>query len=296
MPQKVDTRNKTVESYVNGKFVAFGEPAIAVRDSGFLHGAQAWSSPRLVNERIFQLELHLKKIRDTAEMNFFPVIPSDEEIITAIKGTLQHNNMTDGVHIRVILTAGTQFTASMSIDCVCDWNHKPVPPTLIIDPEYRPMVYDAEHGLKLMTSKYLSPEPHIVDKRSHDNNQRDRARACYEAKNAGFDAAVLYGTDGFLAEAHASHMAIVKDGEVKTPFVKCCPDGITRKMVLLLCKENNISSTEADITKEEVESADELIVMGTMSSPVGAVQLDDIIYNGGKVGPLTKRILSLIHI
>lgn len=285
-----DERNKTVRHYVDGRFVSQYESALPLFDSGFLHGKQVWSAPRLIKGRIFRLQEHLDKIRHSAELNHFPDIPSDQAIIDAIKATLDENKMFDGVHVRVLLTAGDQVTASMDLAAIIDWDGRTSPSRLIVMPEYRANVYDATNGITLMTSSFIRPGPETVDQTSHDNNQNASSRALAEAKQAGYTSSLMYDPDGFLAEAPASHAAIVKDNKLKTPFVRCCPPGITRKVILEICQRHGIEAEEADLTREEVADADEVFLMGTMSGPVGAVELDGRTIGNGAVGPVTRQL------
>lgn len=293
MGHQSDPRNKEILSYVDGQFVSHYQPAVPLFDSGFLHGKLVWSAPRLVRGRIFRLHEHLNKIQHSAEINHFPIIPSSEEFIEAIRGTLIKNNMTDGVHVRVLLTAGDQITASMDLAAAIDWDGMLSKPRIIVMPEYRDMVYDAANGISLMTSSFKRPGPDTVDQTSHDNNQNASWRALYEAKQAGKTSSLMYDDDGFLAEAPASHVAIIKGGLLRTPHVRCCPPGVTRKVILELCHANGIPAEEADITRDQVGDADEVFLMGTMSGPVGAVELDDRPVGSGKVGRITLRLYEL---
>ena len=257
-----------------------------------MHGKLVWSSPRLVRRRVFRLLDHLRKIRTSAELNFWPRIPADEELIAAIRATLIKNGMEDGVHIRIMLTAGNQLTASMDIRSVVDGEGRPSRPRIIVAPEYRTAVYDS-NGIGAITSSFLRPGPETVDQRSHDNNQNASARACYEAKQRGVTTALMYDAQGFLAEAFASHVAIVRDGRLFTPRVRCCPEGVTRRVILELCAANGIAADEADISSDDVRDADELLIMGTMSGPVAVTTLDGSPVGDGQVGPLTRRLYDL---
>ena len=293
MAQKSDPRNKSVQNYIAGKFLSQYEPAVPLFDAGFLHGKLVWSSPRLIRGRIFRLQDHLEKIRRSAELNHFPIIPTAEEFIAAIKTTLARNNMTDGVHVRIVLTAGDQITASMDLAAVINWDGTPSKPRIIIMPEYRDNVYDAANGISLMTSSFKRPGPDMVDQVSHDNNQNASSRALAEAKAAGKTSSLMFDNTGFLAEAPASHVAIVTAGKLRTPFVRCCPPGVTRKMILELCETHDIPAAEADITAEEIHNADEIFLMGTMSGPVAAIELDGRPVGEGQVGPVTLRLCEL---
>jgi len=291
--QTIDPRNTSVEHWIDGTFVRRHEAALPLFDSGFLHGKQVWSAPRLVDGRLFRLQDHLDKIRHSAELNHWPRIPDDAEIIAAIRATLARNHMHDGVHIRIMLTAGNQQTASMDIGSVTDEFGVPSEPRIIIAPEYRPAVYDADNGIAAITSRYKRPNPDTVDQRSHDNNQNASSRACFEAHKADVTTALMYDPDGYLAEAFASHAAIVKDNCLYTPFVRACPDGVTRKVILELCSAQDIIATEADLTQDDVRGADELMILGTMSGPVAVTTLDGAAIGDGSIGAVTRQLSAL---
>ena len=285
-----DPRNQHVKHYINGRFVSQYEAAIPLFDAGFLHGKQVWSAPRLINNHIFRFQDHLDKIRHSAEINFFPDIPSDEVIIDAVRETLAYNQMNDGVHVRILVTPGTQVTASMDLAAIIDWQGEPSEPQVIVMPEYRGGVYDSQAGIGLVTSSFKRPGPDTVDQTSHDNNQNASSRALAEAKRLGATSALMYDPEGYLAEAPASHVAIVKDGRFLTPHVRCCPPGVTRQVLLEACVTLGIESCEADLTPEAIEEADEIMLLGTMSGPVGAVSLDQKTVGSGVVGPVTQRL------
>ena len=287
-----DPRNRDVLNWVDGKFIARFEPAVPVYDSGLMHGKLVWSSPRLVRGRVFRLMDHLEKIRRSAELNFWPRIPADDEIIAAIRATLIKNGMQDGVHIRIMLTAGNQLTASMDIGSVVDDEGHPSRPRIIIAPEYRTAVYDTS-GISAITSSFLRAGPETVDQRSHDNNQNASARACHQAKQHGVTTALMYDAQGFLAEAFASHVAIVRNGTLLTPRIRCCPEGVTRRVILELCTAHDIPAEETDIDEAAVQAADELFIMGTMSGPVAVRTLDGRPVGDGQVGPVTRRLYDL---
>ena len=285
-----DPRNQHVKHYINGRFVSQYEAAIPLFDAGFLHRKQVWSAPRLINNHIFRFQDHLDKIRHSAEINFFPDIPSDEVIIDAVRETLAYNQMNDGVHVRILVTPGTQVTASMDLAAIIDWQGEPSEPQVIVMPEYRGGVYDSQAGIGLVTSSFKRPGPDTVDQTSHDNNQNASSRALAEAKRLGATSALMYDPEGYLAEAPASHVAIVKDGRFLTPHVRCCPPGVTRQVLLEACVTLGIESCEADLTPEAIEEADEIMLLGTMSGPVGAVSLDQKTVGSGIVGPVTRRL------
>lgn len=299
MAYKIDERNKELFAIVDDEIVPRAQATIPIWDSGFLHGKQIWSSPRLVNGKIFRLQDHLNKMRHGIQAMNCKIVPEDSVFINAIRKVLVANKMqgATGVHIRIIYTPGTQVTASMNMKAVVNWDGTPSPPRIIVMPEWRGMgtVYDTVVGEKAIVSKYKRPSPEFDDQRIHSNNQIHSSLACDEAVQAGVAAALMLDAQGYLAEAHASHMAIVKDGKFYTPHVRCCPPGVTRKVLLEICQANNMEGMEDDITVERLMDADEVMIMGTMSGPIAITHVDGKVIANGEIGPFTTHLKALYN-
>lgn len=297
MASRRDERNKDIFAIVDGEIVPRSRASVPLWDAGFLHGKQIWSSPRLINGKIFRFQDHLNKIRHGIEAIHCPVVPDDQVFVDAVRKVLEANNMqgASDVHIRIVFTPGTQATASMNMKAVVDWDGKPSPPRIIVMPEWRGMgtVYDTVNGEKAIVSQYRRPSSVFADQKIHSNNQIHSSLACDEAVRAGVAASIMLDAEGFLAEAHASHMAIVKDGVLYTPHVRCCPPGVTRKVVLEVCEANGMPAKEDDIVLERLFDADEVMVMGTMSGPIAITKVDDKPIGNGEVGPYTTKLKEL---
>ena len=299
MAYKIDERNKNLFAIVDGKILPRDQATIPIWDAGFLHGKQIWSSPRLVNGKIFRLDDHLSKIQHGIRAMHCPVIPTNDDFIDAIRKVLVANKMqgATGVHIRIVFTPGSQVTASMNMKAVVNWDGSVIAkPRIIVMPEWRGMetIYDTVKGEKAIISKlYRRPSPIYADQTIHSNNQIHSSLACDEAVRAGVAAALLLDSDGYLAEAHASHVAIVQNGVFYTPYVKCCPPGVTRKVLLELCHEHCIEAYEDNIVEDRLFQADEVMVMGTMSGPIAITHIDGKVIGTGNIGPLTRRLKEL---
>ena len=64
---------------------------------------------------------------------------------------------------------------------------------------------------------------------------------------AGVDDALMLDLNGHVAETNATHVFIVEDGVVRTPYTHACPEGITRDTVLQICRDKNIPLEVANI-------------------------------------------------
>ncbi|MGZ4986011.1 MAG: aminotransferase class IV, partial [Chthoniobacterales bacterium] len=210
----------------------------------------------------------------------------DEEIIGQIKRTLVANKMRDGVHIRLTVTRGVKVTSGM------DPRLNQSGFTLIVLAEFKPPVY-AKSGLSLITSKIRRPPPEILDPQIHHANLLNSILAKIEANNAGADDALMLDLSGFVAETNATHVFIVRNGEVTTSFVRACPEGITRGTVLEICAENQIPHKEADLSLGDVYAAEEMFCTGTMGELAAVVKVDGRTIGNGEVGSTTKRLSEL---
>lgn len=286
MLQRYDERNRDLLVNVNGRLVHRDEARISPFDSAVQGGDAVWEGLRLYDGRIFKLREHLARLRRSAEALAFVEIPPEEKIIDEIRRTLAANKMRDDVHIRLTLTRGVKITSGM------DPRLNQSGPTLIVLAEHKPPVY-AKTGLTLITSKTRRPPPEILDPRIHHANLLNSILAKIEANDAGADDALMLDTRGFVAETNATHIFIVRDGKVSTPFVVACPEGITRATVLELCAANRIASDECDLTLDDLYQADEIFCSGTMGELAGIIKLDGRAIGDGEIGPVTRRLSRL---
>ena len=286
MFQKFDERNRDLIVNINGQLIHRDKAGISPFDSAVQGGDAVWEGLRLYRGRIFKLQEHLDRLHRSATALSFAEIPPREKIIEEIKRTLAANEMQDGVHIRLTLTRGVKITSGM------DPRLNQSGSTLIILAEHKAPVY-MKTGLTLITSKFRRPSPEILDCKIHHANLLNSILAKIEANNAGADDALMLDTRGFVAETNATHVFIVRKGDVATSRVVACPEGITRATVIEMCAAEKIRCTETDLSLVDVYGADEIFCTGTMGELAGVIKIDNRIIGDGKVGPMTKRLSDL---
>ena len=286
MLQKFDQRNRDLIVNINGQLVHRDQAGISPLDSAVQGGDAVWEGLRLYNGRIFKLHEHLDRMEGSARALSFAEIPPRERIIEEIKRTLAENKMRDGVHIRLTLTRGLKITSGM------DPRLNQSGPTLIVLAEHKPPVY-AKSGLALITSKIRRPPPEVLDARIHHANLLNSILAKIEANNAGADDALMLDTRGFVAETNATHIFIVRNGDLATSRCVACPEGITRATVMEICAAEKIRCIETDLSRVDVYGANEMFSTGTMGELAAVIRIDNRQIGGGNVGPMTKRLGDL---
>ena len=286
MHQQFNEKNRDLIVNINGELVHRDSARISPFDSAVQGGDAVWEGLRLYNGRIFRLHEHLDRLRSSALALHFAHIPSHDHITTAISTTLRANNMIDGVHIRLTLTRGVKYTSGM------DPRLNIAGPTLIILAEHKAPVYD-KAGLSLITSSIRRFPPDCLDPKIHHCNLIQSIMAKIEANNAGADDALMLDVRGFVAETNATHVFIVSRGDVLTPRLVACPEGITRAVVVELCRRHQIPHAERDLTLTELYRAEEMFCSGTMGELAAVTTVDGRTIGAGAVGPVTRRLSSL---
>ncbi|MEM7573892.1 MAG: aminotransferase class IV [Bacteroidota bacterium] len=266
MLQQYDPRNTDILVYIDGELLPRDQAKVSVFDSVVQGGDAVWEGLRVYNGKVFSLDEHLDRLMDSAHAMAFAKVPSREEVTTAIHQTLEANQMTDGVHIRLTLSRGKKITSGM------DPRLNQFGCTLIVLAEWKPPVYP--ESIRLTTSSVRRNSPMSVDSKIHHNNLINNIMAKIEANLAGTDAGLMLDKDGYVAEANGVNVFMIRKGMVKTPFADYCLPGITRGLVLRLCRDNRIPYQEARLSLTEFYTADEVFTTGTMGELTRVREID----------------------
>jgi D-alanine transaminase len=114
--------------------------------------------------------------------------------------------------------------------------------------------------------------------------------AAQHAREQGADEAILL-RDELVTEASRSNVAIIKDGVVKThPLTSGILNGITRQVVVKLCRQLDIPLSEEAFTRQELLAADEVFLMGTTVEVTPVVEIAGQKVAAGQGGAVTRRL------
>src|SRR5690606_13175241 len=98
--------------------------------------------------------------------------------------------------------------------------------------------------------------------------------ASQEAKEKGYEEALLLDVDGFVAEGPGANLFYEKEGKIYTPAPGNILPGITRATVIEICGELGIPLIEKQITVEELKQAEDVFYCGTAAEVIGWDSLD----------------------
>ena len=282
----IDPRNQDILVYVNGEMKSRGEARVSVFDSVVQGGDAVWEGLRVYRGRIAAFSAHLARLQNSARALAFAAVPSLQEVRAAVFETLRANDMRDGAHIRLTLTRGEKITSGMNPRL----NQSGC--SLIVLAEWKPPVYSDE-GIRVISASTRRNTPSCLDSKIHHNNLLNNILASIEANVAGADSAVMLDLNGFVSETNDTNIFMVRGGTVCTPHADACLPGLTRQMVLDICREQDIPAVERNLSLTELYTADEAFTSGTMGELTPVLEADGRTIGTGDPGELTRRLQTL---
>ncbi|RZM11467.1 MAG: branched-chain amino acid aminotransferase, partial [Pedobacter sp.] len=214
--------------------------------------------------KMFKGKEHYDRLRNSAAVMKMPFNYSTEQMVELTYATLGHNNFKDA-YIRPIVLCSPNMSLSkgkesyLAIEC-WEWTNGYM-----------------SNKMRVMTSSYRRPNPdafHVEAKVS--GHYVNSILACQEAKDNGFDEALLLDCNGFVAESSGANIFYEDDGILYTAPKGNILPGITRATVMEICQELRIPIQEKLFTATEMSGADAGFFCGTAAEVVALESLDNV--------------------
>lgn len=273
--------------YIDGEFVPRSQAKVSVFDHGLLYGDGVFEGIRSYNGVVFKLLEHIDRLYDSAKTILLNIPVTKEEMMKIVLETLKRNNLKDA-YIRLIVTRGVG-------DLGLDPRKCSKPSIIVIAQPMEPLLGREvkEKGVKLIISSIRRDRVDATSHQAKTLNYLNSILAKIEAINSGADDAVLLDERGFVSEASAANLFIVKNNNIFTPpqTAGILP-GITRATVIELARRIGYRVEERDITPIELLTADEVFLTGTAAEIVPVVEISGRKIGDGKPGLVTKRLIE----
>jgi len=279
--------NQNILIYVNGELLPRSEAVISVYDSGFLMGDGVWEGIRLIQDKWIFLDEHIDRLFEGARAIDLELELTAEQITKAIIKTQHANNMSDQAHARVMFTRGVKVKPFQQPALSTSG------PTFVIIMEHSNPHAKAK-GITMATVPQIRGMPMSQDPKLNSHSKLNCILACIQANKMGADEALMLDPHGFVNTTNSCNFFIVKNGEVWTSTGDYCMNGITRKKIIMLCKDNNIPVFEKNFSLVDVYSADEVFITGTLGSLVPVIELDKRTF-AAKNNKITQTLQSLYN-
>jgi branched-chain amino acid aminotransferase len=282
-----DDRNASLKIYVNGQIVHRDEARVSVYDSGFLLGDGVWEGIRLYDGKWAFLAEHLDRLFEAAKAIDLDIAMDREGVTQALNATARANGMREDVHARLMVTRGVKAKPFQ------DPRLSKSGPTMVIIMEHsRPSEETFLRGIRLHTVPIYRGLPVTQDPKLNSHSKLNCILAGIHAQKAGADEALMLDPHGFVNTTNSCNFFIVRRGEVWTSTGDYCMNGITRRKVVEVCRDNAIPVFERNFSLVDTYGADEAFITGTFGAQTPVVEIDGRPISAGP-GPTTRRIREL---
>ena len=284
---EADPRNDQALIWLNGDLVERADAKVSIVDAGFSMGDGIWEGLRLHKGRLLFLEAHLDRLFAGAAAISLDIGLDRPGIEAALLEVLAANGMSDGAHLRLMVTRGPKSTINQDPRTALGR------PTIAITAEHKmPALAVAGAGLRLKTVSVRCTPAHMFDMRLNSHSRLNLIVALLEAVDAGADEALMLDPDGFVSSCNATNFFFVRDGVVFTSSGKFCFNGITRGNMIELCQSHQIPVELGEFPLADAHGADEAFVTGTLGGITPVRQIDEVILPPCP-GPLTRHLRAL---
>jgi len=229
--------------------------------NGVFEGIRSYKTEK--GTKIFKAKAHYKRLKYGAEVMNITFNYSIEELVELTYKLLKLNKLQNAYIRPIIITSpnmglGTPEHSSLIIQC---W-------------EWDKLMGDKL--LKVMTSSFQRPNPKscFVDAKV-TGHYVNSLLARNEASKEGYDESILLDMNNKVAECSGANIFMEKNGKLFTPKKGHIMPGITRSVVMDICKSIGVEVEEAEFTIEDLKQAESAFFTGTAAEVVGLKSIDE---------------------
>ena len=280
---------KTEFIWFDGKLVPWDQAQVHVLAHGLHYGTGVFEGIRAYacpdgSSAVFRLPEHSKRLVNSAKILGIDMPYTADEISKAIVETVVANKLSEG-YIRPLAFAGEGDMGVFP-------GNNPTHVIIAVWPWGAYLGAEAlEKGIRIKTSSFARMHVNtLMSKAKAAGNYVNSILAKIEAKEDGYDEAVMLDTNGFVSEATGENIFIVRDGIIKTPPLTAILDGITRDSIIKIARDLGYTVEEQLFTRDEVYYADEAFFSGTAAELTPIRELDNRTIGEGHAGPVTKAL------
>jgi branched-chain amino acid aminotransferase len=261
--------------FLNGKFVGKEKAKVSALEPGFLYGWGVFETMRAYRGRILGLEQHLKRFKEGARAISVIVPYPVKRIKSIIRACVKKSGYQDAYIKLLISRAGEK--ADM----------------LVLVKKYTPYpLKKYTNGFSANVSRFRVNESSPLTK-VKSTNYLLYALSWEEAKQKGFDEALLFNTKGFAAEGSRTNLFLVKKNSIDTPSLASgCVDGVTRRIVSALAAGSGFKVQEKKLCLKDIYESDEAFLTNSLIGIMPLTKIEGHRINRGKAGVKTAFLMK----
>ena len=278
------------EGYVwsDGALIPWRDARLHMLSSTVQHGAGVFEGLRAYQgvrgTAIFRLREHTERLLDSAKILQMPLPFTAERIDQAHREVVGANQLAQCyIRTNVIYDGKVAGVAALGngvhvLVAAWEWN-------AYLGSEAR------DRGIRVKTSSFTRLHINSALRKAKANGHYlNSLLAVHEAKQQGYDDALMLDTQGCVAECSTSNIFVIRREVISTPERTTILEGITRDTVMTLARDRGLRVEECRMTRDDIYCADEAFVTGTAAEITPVVELDNRTIGSGLRGPITARL------
>jgi branched-chain amino acid aminotransferase len=286
--------------WINGTFKDDAEAGVSLRDSGLLHGAGVFTTMRAYGGKVFRLEHHLRRLRDSCEALFIPLQHQDDALSLAADELLKRNKLSDA-RLRLTVTRG-----AVSQDPLHGVRLEPTTFLTSAPLEAYPREY-YERGMTVILLDEQKANPYDLQAGHKTLNYFSRLAALRAATQRQAGEALWFNVHNFLQSGSIANVFLVEHGTMVTPptqaelressLAEAIPysrsnvlPGITRGAVVDIAQAEGIEVRAEAVDVNRLLAADELFLTNSIMGIMPVCRIERKPVGDDKPGEITRRI------
>ena len=275
--------------WFDGKLIPLDKAKIPVTTHAIHYGTSIFEGIRAYwnskNLYVFRLNDHVKRFRNSGKFYNITLNFSDRQIEKAVIDLCKKNKIKKSCYIRPFYFVG-QYGINLHVT-------KKAPTHTAIFSFPLGDLFN-KNGISATISKWRKfSDLSTPTQAKMGGNYLNSILATQDAKQRGFDEAILLDQSGNVSEAPGENLFLVKNNMLVTPPLSSSAlDGITRKSIITLAKDMKLKIKVRKVSKKELRLADEIFLSGTAAEITPIIRIDKKKIGSGKVGNMTKLFMD----
>jgi branched-chain amino acid aminotransferase len=270
-------------AFIDGEYVPIEQARIPILDWGFLRSDATYDVVHVWRGSFFRLADHVERfLRSSRRLRL--AVPFDGSEIERILVECVRRSVLREAYVEMICTRGVPPPGSRDPRRASNAFYAfAIPFVWIADERQR------ETGISLHISDRQRISPRSVDPRTKNYHWLDLTLGLFDAYEAGADSVVLVDGAGNVVEGPGFNVFTVAGGVLATPATGVL-EGITRRTVIELAREQGLEVREAAVPTDAVRRADEVLITSTAGGVIAVTSVDGAPVGDGTIGPVTRAL------
>ena len=270
-------------AWMNGKVIPISDAKIQVNDWGIIHSDITYDVVPVWDGSFFRLKNYLNRFKestDNLKLDIGLTVIEIKEILSEMVAVSGLKN----AYVSMVASRGIPIIPGTRDPRECKnyfyaWC---VPYIFIMKPELENSKRTAWIAKSVIRIPKKSINPKIKN-----YQWGDFTSGLFEAKQNGYETVILLDNEGHVTEGPGFNVFACKNNTLLTPSSGIL-EGVSRQTILEIASEIGTKAKIKKLKLNELTHADEVFISSSGGGVIPLTKIDEIIYNNGEPGPLTK--------